>query len=125
MTKRAFVSIVLLLLTSSKAVHAIWPTKVFVPYAYLGSHDDFQLTACDDACGQKFYTLAFIIADRENRPAWDGRIPVDENFYSNQIASIRKRGGDVIVSFGGEGGKELALVEPSAVSLQAKYQGND
>ena len=99
-----------------------WPARNFAPYMYVGSGDDFKLTACNDACGQKFYTLAFIISDPSNNPAWDGRIPLAENFYADQIAAIRARGGDVIISFGGEGGKEIALVETNVAALQAKYQ---
>lgn len=99
-----------------------WPERVFAPYMYVGVGDKFKLTDCDDACGQKYYTLAFIISDRHNNPAWDGRVPMEENFYTNQIAAIRARGGDVIISFGGEAGKEPALVEPDPVALQAKYQ---
>ncbi len=44
---------------------AAWPAKVFAPYMFLGAGDKFKLTDCDDACGQKFYTLAFIIAQQE------------------------------------------------------------
>jgi chitinase len=99
-----------------------WPARVFAPYMYVGFDDDFQLTQCEDACGQKFYTLAFIISGKSNNPAWDGLIPMDENFYTNQIAAIRARGGDVIVSFGGAAGKEIAITETNAVALQAKYQ---
>jgi len=84
--------------------------------------DHFKLTDCADACGQKFYTLAFIVSDRSNNPAWDGRTAMAENFYTNQIAAIRGRGGDVIISFGGEGGQEIALVEMNAAVLQEKYQ---
>jgi hypothetical protein len=103
-------------------VHAGWPARVFAPYMYVCAGDHFQLTACDDACGQKFYTLAFIIADKSNNPAWDGRIPMAKDFYAGQIAAIRGRGGDVIISFGGEAGNELALVETNVALLQAKYQ---
>ncbi|HUA67493.1 MAG TPA: chitinase [Candidatus Saccharimonadales bacterium] len=99
-----------------------WPARFFAPYMYVGAGDYFKLTACDDACGQKFYTLAFIIADKSNNPAWDGRIPMNKNFYAGQIAAIRRRGGDVVISFGGEGGKELALLETNVALLQAKYQ---
>src|SRR5262249_49073063 len=35
---------------------------------------------------------------------------------------IRKRGGDVLVSFGGEAGKDMALVETDLEKLQAEYQ---
>jgi hypothetical protein len=109
-------------LAANPAAHAGWPARVFAPYMYVGSGDDFQLTRCDDMTGQKFFTLAFVIAGRSNNPEWDGRIPMADDFYAGQIAAIRKRGGDVIVSFGGEAGRELALVETNAVALQAKYQ---
>jgi len=99
-----------------------WPARVFAPYMYIGADDNFQLTQCDDACGQKFYTLAFVIADRQNNPAWDGRWPTDQNLYAGQINVIRSRGGDVIVSFGGEAGTELAIAETNAPALEAKYQ---
>jgi hypothetical protein len=108
-----------------------WPDRVFAPYMYLGSGDDFKLTDCDDACGLKHYTLAFIIARQEGRgkdaqylkePSWYGRIPIEQNLYHDQIDAIRKRGGDVIISFGGEGGKELANAIDDPAQLEAAYQ---
>ncbi len=107
---------------NSAAAKAEWPAKVFAPYMYLGSGDSFKLTDCDDACGLKHYTLAFIIADKENNPAWDGRTPMEKDLYHDQIDAIRKRGGDVIVSFGGEAGKDLAQVEEDLMALEKKYQ---
>jgi hypothetical protein len=104
------------------AFSADWPSKIFAPYMYIGADDKFQITQCDDACGQKFYTIAFIIADKQNNPAWDGRISMDKNLYADQINAIRSRGGDVIVSFGGAGGTELAIAETNAPALEAKYQ---
>jgi len=104
------------------AFSASWPARVFAPYMYIGAGDHFQITQCDDACGQKFYTIAFIIADKQNNPAWDGRFPMDENLYADQINAIRHRGGDVIVSFGGADGTELAIAETNAAALEAKYQ---
>ena len=101
---------------------AEWPDRIFTPYAYLGASTPFQLTACNDACGQKYYVLAFIVADKQNNPAWDGFASLDRNPYADQIAAIRQRGGDIIASFGGEAGKELALAEKNATALQAKYQ---
>jgi hypothetical protein len=99
-----------------------WPAKVFAPYMYLGADDHFQLTQCDDACGQKFYTIAFIIADKHNDPAWYGRVPMQKKLYAGQINAIRSRGGDVIVSFGGADGTEPAVGETNAAALEAKYQ---
>jgi chitinase len=113
------------------SAQAEWPARVFAPYVYLGWGDNFKLTNCDDACGQKFYTLAFIIAQQDGRgllatytakPAWDGRTPMDQDLYQVQINAIRQRGGDVLVSFGGEAGKDLALVESDLEKLQAEYQ---
>ena len=107
---------------SAIASAADWPTRVFAPYMYLGSGDNFKLTDCDSATGQKFFTLAFIIADKQKNPAWDGRSEMMKNLYGDQIAAIRSRGGNVIVSFGGAGGTELALAEPDVAMLAAKYQ---
>ena len=47
---------------------------------------------------------------------------MDQDLYKDQIDAIRQRGGDVIVSFGGEGGRELAMVEEDAAALAASYQ---
>lgn len=125
------VATVLILLTSTLSARAEWPSRVFAPYMYIGSGDDFKLTDCDDACGLKHYTLAFIIAKQEgrgkdaiytNEPSWDGRVPMEQNLYLDQIEAIRKRGGDVIMSFGGEAGRELAIVEEDPARLQAAYQ---
>jgi hypothetical protein len=122
---------VLAFVFSANVIRADWPARVFAPYVYLGWGDHFKLTDCDDACGQKFYTLAFVIAAQEGHgllatfkaePAWDGRTPMSENLYAEQIEAIRKRGGDVLVSFGGEAGKDLALVETNLEKLQAEYQ---
>ena len=52
----------LLCLFVLSTARADWPARVFAPYMYLGAGDDFKLTDCDDATGQKHYTLAFIIA---------------------------------------------------------------
>ncbi|MGC9944580.1 MAG: glycosyl hydrolase family 18 protein [Verrucomicrobiota bacterium] len=117
-----FFALILTLLLTVTAIGAGWPAKVFVPYMYIGAGDHFQITKCDDACGQKFYTIAFIIDDGHRFPAWDGRFPLASNLYQDQINEIRKRGGNVIVSFGGGGGTELALAEPDTNALAAKYQ---
>jgi hypothetical protein len=98
-----------------------WPTRVFAPYMYIGAGDHFQLTDCEAACGQKFFTIAFIIADSRQGPAWDGRFGMEENLYADQINGIRERGGDVIVSFGGEGGTELAIAETNTATLETEY----
>jgi hypothetical protein len=90
---------------------------------YIGAGDHFQLTHCDEACGQKYYTIAFVIAGPDGKqPAWDGRWPMEQNRYADQINAIRSRGGDVIVSFGGAAGTEIAIAETNLVTLEAEYQ---
>ena len=103
-------------------VHAGWPARVFAPYVYLGADDGFKITRCAEECGQKFFTLAFIIADDDKNPAWDGRFPLASNLYAGEIRELRRRGGDVIVSFGGEGGTELARAETNEAALEGKYE---
>ena len=115
------VAIILLLGSAINAVGDTWPAKVFAPYMYIGAGDHFQITQCDDACGQKFYTIAFVIVDPQGNPAWDGRFPMEQNLYADQINAIRSRGGDVIVSFGGAAGTEIAISETNVTALEAKY----
>ncbi|HTR41086.1 MAG TPA: chitinase [Pseudomonadales bacterium] len=119
---KSLISIPIILISILTTSGADWPGKVFAPYMYIGAGDHFQLTKCDDACGQKFYTIAFIIADHQGNPAWDGRWPMKENRYADQINAIRARGGNVIVSFGGADGTEIAIAETNEATLQAKYQ---
>jgi hypothetical protein len=114
--------IALCILLLAGPLRADWPARIFAPYVFLGSNDGFQLTGCDDATSQKHYTLAFIIADKENNPAWFGRVGMEKGLYADQIEAIRKRGGDVLISFGGAAGTELAIAETDAAALQAKYQ---
>jgi chitinase len=131
MTMRRFNFVLLLFLAIGIPARAEWPSRVFAPYLFLGAGDDFKLTDCEQACGLKYYTLAFIIARQEgngqnaryhSEPSWNGRVPMKENLYKDQIDAVRKTGGDVIVSFGGEGGRELAMVEPDTTALTAAYQ---
>src|SRR5580698_2941402 len=116
------ITILFVLFSVVKMSAAGWPARVFAPYMYIGSGDNFKLTECDDACGQKFYTIAFIIGDKQGNPAWDGRWPMEQDLYADQINQIRSRGGDVIVSFGGEAGTEIAISETNTAALEAKYQ---
>lgn len=57
----------------------------------------------------KYFSLGFVVADKEKDPSWGGYYKVDSNFYSYIINQVRKKGGDVICSFGGAEGNELAV----------------
>jgi len=120
---RVFTGVIALIMGCfAGTARADFPRRVFVPYVYLGNGDHFKITDCDDAIGLKHYTLAFIIADGQGNPAWFGQIAMNKNFYGDQLAAIRQRGGDVICSFGGADGKEIAIAEKDPAALQAKYQ---
>jgi hypothetical protein len=99
-----------------------WSDKVFAPYIDVCLYPTFDLNNCYDTTGQKFYTLAFITSDVNGNPAWGGVIPLDDNHMLDQINTLRKNGGDVIVSFGGAAGTELAISNSDIDELVSKYQ---
>ncbi|HEX3720417.1 MAG TPA: glycoside hydrolase family 2 TIM barrel-domain containing protein [Verrucomicrobiae bacterium] len=105
------------------SVSDIWPAKVFAPYAFVPK-GYFNIDDCLSQTGQKYYTLAFIISDSEGYPSWTGSrdLRVGTKYYADQISAIRAEGGDVLISFGGAGGAEMALKTPDVGKLEAQYQ---
>src|SRR6266700_4761378 len=110
----------------STAVHAasVLPSQLFAPYAELGQGASLQ--SVTQSTGQKYFPLAFMLGNG-CQAEWDGTIPLSQtsaNFpsLSSDIQYIRGQGGDVIVSFGGASGTELAQSCTSASSIQAQYQ---
>src|SRR5882757_6836434 len=100
LTRSLAIALSLSTILIANSSRAEWPARVFAPYMYLGTGDNFKLTDCDDACGLKYYTLAFIIAQQAGRstnatyeklPTWDGNVPMERNLYLDQIEAIRKR----------------------------------
>src|SRR5581483_9045484 len=131
----AFAAIGVLILTSvflgvsARATHAAaaFPSQLFAPYQDITLSGP-TLQSVTQSTGQKFYTLAFVTDGGNNCTAeWAGTIPFSQTgqFLPNldsDISFIRSQGGDVIISFGGAAGQELALTCPDATSLQAQYQ---
>lgn len=99
-----------------------FPSKVCAPY--VESWGNLSISALATGTGNKFYTLAFIISNStaNSAPYWDGTMPLSDNKYVSDIAGLRAQGGDVIISFGGASGMELAQVHTSVSSLQSAYQ---
>jgi chitinase len=100
------------------------PGSYFAPYAEIGTGASLQ--SVTQSTGQKYYTLAFITGNGCS-PVWDGSVPVNNTGSSlptltSDISYIRSQGGDVIISFGGAAGQELAQTCGDASSLQAQYQ---
>jgi hypothetical protein len=100
-----------------------FPAKFFAPYVDVNHYPPLSLISTYNETGLKYYTLAFIISQNNTcTPAWGGAIPLDQDHYVQEINYIRAMGGNVVVSFGGASGTELAQACDSVSSLQAVYQ---
>ncbi len=101
---------------------AQFPEKVFAPYVDVLLYPRFSLKNAYEATGQTHFTLAFVVSGSGSNPTWGGVIPMADNHYAEDIAFIRSVWGDVIVSFGGANGVELAMACTDETELQAPYQ---
>ena len=116
----------LFLLTSSlNVVSAQTATQpVFAPYVDCCLWPPYDISKTDST-GICYYTMAFIVDDQFQpgaNPCWGGFSVYDTSWYQEQIAGLRARGGDVIVSFGGANGIELAYAATSPEELFDAYQ---
>src|SRR5215471_11361017 len=93
--------------------------KVFAPYILTNSP---VLVSTSQASGIKFFTIAFVISGNGCQASLNGTSLAQENSMAGSINNLRAIGGDVIISFGGAGGQELALTCGSVSSLEAQYQ---
>ncbi len=101
-----------------------FPSSYFAPYQDITIGPSLQ--SVTQSTGQKYYTLAFISSNGCNAE-WAGTIPLNQTstylpHLDSDISYIRSQGGDVIISFGGAAGQELAQACGNASSLQAQYQ---
>lgn len=103
--------------------------KVFAPYVDMGLTVDWQLLTIHQQSGIKVFTLGFVVGNGGCTPTWGGvgatvandTLPNGTTILS-LVQGIRAAGGDVIISFGGASGTELALGCSTVASLQAAYQ---
>ena len=99
-----------------------WPNKLVATYTYLTPWSNFDFRDAAANGGSKYYTLAFLVADSFGNPAWSGSDAITNPWYSNYIGNIRAAGGDIIMSFGGAAGNEIALLITDVNRLAAAYQ---
>jgi len=99
----------------------VWGPKVFAPYVDACAFPTPSLMDYYKQCGQKYFTLAFIVANGSNKAAWGGTIELQTQYLLDQIRQIRSVGGDVSVSFGGANGTELADAITNVDALVAEY----
>ncbi len=116
--KRIKLSAAVLVLTISTAFGQFSGT---VCSPYLECWGNASPSTLYDTTGNKYYTLAFIISNGTS-PYWDGTMALSTNKYVSDITALRSKGGDVIISFGGSSGIELAQACTNVSTLQAAYQ---
>ena len=83
----------------------MWPARVFAPYLNVWANTESTMNKLLTNAGVLRFTIAFIVADSQGNPAFDGSIPLSQNFLKTQLATLKARGGEFIYSFGGAGGK--------------------
>ena len=94
----------------------------FAPYEDTDQRQDIATVAA--AGNTKYLTLAFMLANGSTcSPAWNGgtRDQTWINAITSGITAMRSSGGDVILSFGGANGTELAQACTSVSALTAAY----
>ena len=91
-------------------------------YEYLGWGSPQNPTTVMAKTGIQQFTLAFMLSDGGCNPAWDGDRALTGGSDQAAINSIRARGGDVVVSFGGWSGNKLGEKCSSASALAGAYQ---
>ena len=105
---------------TASAAGAAYPAHFAAPYLQISTSDSGDMAADEAATGLKFYTLAFLIPQSGCTPEWeDGGYSVGQ--FNSQISSLQSSGGNVIISFGGADGGELAQTCTSVSSLTAAY----
>lgn len=116
-------SLILTQLLASALAVTNWPERIVAPYLNAAAQTQDVEAAASDAMltgGISYFILSHINADAQGTPSWLGadslesRLPLVEN--------IRANGGDVIVSFGGSHGVDLAENAETPQALAALYQ---
>ncbi|MER5914324.1 ricin-type beta-trefoil lectin domain protein [Streptomyces sp. NPDC001982] len=74
------------------------------------------------ATGVNHFHLAFVLSDGTCNATYNGNVSITDAGWTTAINNLRASGGDVIASFGGAAGTELAQACGSVSALQAQYQ---
>jgi chitinase len=102
------------------AAPASFPGHFAAPYLQISDSDAGDMADDMSTTGLSRYTLAFLIPQSGCTPEWeDGGDSVGA--FSSQISALQSNGGDVIISFGGAAGGELAQTCTDVSSLTAAY----
>jgi chitinase len=98
----------------------------FAPYVDIALWPTPNLVEIARQTGVKSFNLAFMTAENGNlvQGAWGGYsdYSVTQNFYKQQIDALKAIGGDVILSFGGAYGREIAEVASTVTAAKNAYR---
>jgi chitinase len=104
----------------ASAAGGSFPAHYSAPYLQIASSDAGDMAADMAATGDKFYTLAFLIPQSGCTMQWEDNGD-SMGAFTSQVSAIQSQGGNVIPSFGGEAGGEVAQTCTSVSSLTAAY----
>jgi hypothetical protein len=99
-----------------------FPLRVFAPYVDVLLWPTPSLSGMAAETGALYFSAGFIVAGSGCQATWGRHYVMADRFLKDDIAALRRLGGDVIVSFGGAAGPELALACSTVAALQAQYQ---
>jgi chitinase len=111
---------VLLASGTSQAAGSTLPAHFSAPYLQIAGSDAGDLAKDKAASGDRYYTLAFLTPKSGCTPEWEDNGD-SVGAFKSQISSLQAAGGNVIISFGGASGGELAQTCTSASKLEAAY----
>jgi hypothetical protein len=94
--------------------------KVLAPYVDVRSYPLPDLAEVAARTGHSVFALAYVTSCG-GAPAWAGVVLTDTLYMAGQVRELRMAGGDVIVSFGGPDGAELAEDVRDPMALCAAY----
>jgi chitinase len=105
---------------SAEAAGSALPAHFAAPYLQIDPSDAGDMAADMAVSGDKYYTLAFLIPQSGCTPEWedDGN---SVGAFNSEISSLQAAGGNVMISFGGESGGELAETCTNVSQLTAAY----
>lgn len=108
------------LLIAAPAYAANFPAHYAAPYLQIATGDTADMKADMRASGDKFYTLAFLTASSGCKLQWEAD-PDAPNTFVSAVKAFQSAGGNVILSFGGEGSTEVAQSCTSLSRLTSTY----
>ena len=81
----------------------------------------YPILELETVSGLDAVSLAFIVADSNGNPSWGGAHSIDSDYFKKQIDFCKRKNIEMICSFGGAAGKELALVIKDSQKLFEAY----